>query len=92
MYIRFHVTYALFLSDFNDTWNFLDRFSKKKKAQIPSFMEIHPVGAELSHADRRTDRHDEVNSRFSQFCESASLCSTDKCVSILSANRKNGGK
>jgi hypothetical protein len=26
-----------------------------KKAQIPSFTEIHPVGAELFHADRQTD-------------------------------------
>jgi hypothetical protein len=50
-------------------------------------MNIRPVGAELSHADgqtqtqRRTDRHtdgrtdrpDEANSRFAQFCESASI-------------------
>jgi len=28
-------------------------------------MKIHPVEAELYHADRRTDRHDEANSRFS---------------------------
>ena len=26
-----------------------------KKIQIPNFMEIRPVGAELFHADRRTD-------------------------------------
>jgi len=32
-------------------------------------MELHPVGAELFHADRRTDRHNKANSRFSQFCE-----------------------
>ena len=32
-------------------------------------MKIRPVGAELSHAERRTDRHDEANSRLSQFCE-----------------------
>jgi len=29
------------------------------------------VGAELYHADRRTDRHDEINSRFLKFCENA---------------------
>jgi len=29
------------------------------------------VGAELFHADRRTDRHDEADSRFSKFCECA---------------------
>jgi len=34
-------------------------------------MKIHPVGAELFHEDRRTDRHDEANSRFSQFCANA---------------------
>jgi len=32
-------------------------------------MEIRPVGAELLHEDKETDRHDEANSRFSQFCE-----------------------
>jgi hypothetical protein len=31
-------------------------------------MKIHPVGAELFHANRQTDRHDEANSCFSQFC------------------------
>jgi hypothetical protein len=38
-------------------------------------MKIHPVGAELFHTDGRTDgrtdRHDETNSRFSQFCKRA---------------------
>ena len=29
-------------------------------------MKIRPVGAELFHADRRRDRHDEANRRFSQ--------------------------
>ena len=33
--------------------NFLDRFYKK--AQISSFVKIHPVGAELFDADGRTD-------------------------------------
>jgi len=28
-------------------------------------MNIRPVGAELFHAYRRTDRHDETSSRFS---------------------------
>ena len=32
-------------------------------------MKIRLVGAELFHADRRTDKHDEANSRFSQFYE-----------------------
>ena len=34
-------------------------------------MGICSVGAELFHADRKTDRHGEANSRFSQFCECA---------------------
>jgi hypothetical protein len=38
-------------------------------------MNIRPVGAELIYADvrtgGRTDRQDEANSRFSQFCERA---------------------
>jgi len=34
-------------------------------------MNMRPVEAKLFHADRRTDRHDEVNSRFSLFSESA---------------------
>jgi hypothetical protein len=29
------------------------------------------MGAELFHADRRTDEHDESYSRFAQFCEGA---------------------
>jgi hypothetical protein len=53
----------------------MDRFSEN--TQVPNFIKILPVGAESFHADRRTgrrkgektDRLDEVNSRFSQFCE-----------------------
>ena len=37
-----------------------------------NLMKIRTLGAELFHADdRRTDRYDEANSRFSQFCERA---------------------
>jgi len=48
--------------------NFLNRFSENP--QISNFMKIRTLGAELFHADGRTDRHDEANSRFSQLCES----------------------
>jgi len=34
-------------------------------------MEIPPMGAQSFLADGQTDRHDEANSHFSQFCESA---------------------
>jgi len=32
-------------------------------------MKIRPVRTELFHVDERTERNDEANSRFSQFCE-----------------------
>jgi len=54
--------YLLILSDYNETCNCLDRFSKYP--QISNFLKICPVGAELFHADRQ---YDETNSRFSQF-------------------------
>jgi hypothetical protein len=60
---------------------------EKKKTQVPSSIKTCPVGAELFHADRQTDtqtdrqtdrqtgrqtgKHDEANSRISQFCERA---------------------
>jgi hypothetical protein len=59
-------------------------------------MKTHPMGAELFHADGRTDGHGEANCRFLQFCGSAymqTLClfmltlrvrylyrSTDTCI------------
>jgi hypothetical protein len=47
-------------------------FPPPKNAQIPNFMKIRSVGAAI-HAERLTDgtdRHDEGNSRFSQFYDS----------------------
>ena len=44
-------------------------FPKKKNPKILTFMKIRPVGVQLFHADRQTDRHDDANSRVSQFCE-----------------------
>jgi len=41
-----------------------------KNTQISYFVRICPVGANIIPC-RRTDRNDEANSRFSQFCESA---------------------
>ena len=46
-----------------------------EKVSISDFIKIRPIGAEFFHedrqADRRTDVHDEANSRYSQFCERA---------------------
>jgi hypothetical protein len=54
-------------------------------------MKIRPVGAELFHADGCVaGRHDEANSRFSQFCErtkkgteSENWQKTESCSLIL---------
>ena len=62
MYIGFHVKYRLFLSDFNEILIFLVRFSKYPN--ISNFMKIRSVRAELFHADGRTERRHEGNSRF----------------------------
>jgi len=52
-------------------------------------MKIHPVGAELYHADgwtdRETDKHDEANSRFLQFCERAN------CVRLFTDTMRHMG-
>ena len=44
-------------------------------------MKIRPVGVELFCANRRTDRHDEANSRFSQFCEKRLKITKTVCCS-----------
>jgi hypothetical protein len=50
MYIALHITYPLFFSDFNELEFSLPIFEK-----YTNFMNIRPMGAELFHADRRTD-------------------------------------
>jgi hypothetical protein len=50
---------------FQRNFNFRDGFPTN--AQISDFMNIRPVGAELFHADGRTNGHDETKSRFSKF-------------------------
>jgi len=48
-----HVKYPLFFSDFKWTCIFLNRFLKNTLTS--NFVKIHSVGAELFHADKRTD-------------------------------------
>jgi hypothetical protein len=48
---------------------FFDRFSRD--IPMSNFMKIRPVGAELFHAYRRTDRNNEAKSRFSQFADTS---------------------
>jgi len=42
-------------------------------------MKIRPVGAELLHADGRTDRHDEANARFRSFTNSHKNTYIQRC-------------
>jgi hypothetical protein len=49
--------------------DFLDRISKKYSNF--KFIQVRIVVTELIHMDGKTNRHDEVNSRFKQFCEHA---------------------
>jgi hypothetical protein len=57
------------VSDFNETLLFWTDFFKRGKAQ--NLIKIRSVAVELFHADGQTDRHEEANTRFSQFCGSA---------------------
>jgi hypothetical protein len=58
----------MLFSDINEN-SFLDRLSNN--IQISNFIQIRPLGAELFRTDRRTDRPDEDNSRFSHIYERA---------------------
>jgi hypothetical protein len=67
MFIGLRAKYPLFLTDFNETCIFFHSFSKNP--QLLNFMKIRPVGTVFMRTDGwQTDRHDEANSRFSQFC------------------------
>jgi len=56
---------AVFLVRFTLKLNFPDGFSKN--IQISRVRKFLPVGADLLHAYRRSDKHDETNSLFSEF-------------------------
>ena len=64
MYIGLLVKYWLFLSHFNEIWIFAKLFLSSKNTQISIFVKICTVRAELLHANRRTDIHDEANRPF----------------------------
>jgi hypothetical protein len=80
IFVGLHVKYLLFLLDFNETLFFFDRFSKH--TEISNFMIILSMLAELFRADRKTDRHDEVNIRFSHFANPSNNVSSQVRVTV----------
>ena len=42
-----------------------------KNIEMSNFMDVRPVGAEVFHADGRTDRYDEAIGRFLRFAKRA---------------------
>jgi len=64
MYFGLHVIYSLCVLDFNEKFEFVEGFSKD--TQISDSIELLPEGAELYHAERRTDRYDDSKSRLSK--------------------------
>jgi hypothetical protein len=58
MYIGLHVKNPVFLSDFNETCIISTDFSKN--TQIPNFIKICPLDAELVHAEGLSDGQIEV--------------------------------
>jgi len=54
--------------DYNENRNSLPNV---KNTQTPNFMKTGPVGTDLFHSCRDTDRHDESDNHFSEFCERA---------------------
>jgi hypothetical protein len=80
MYIGLRVKYyPLFFPDFNESWKFLDQFSKN--ISISNFTKIRPAGGGCCMW-RDTQRH-VANSRFSQFYESAQNITPQKTLISL---------
>jgi hypothetical protein len=68
-YTRHNVIYQLTVSDFNKSSTVSADFPNNP--QIRNLITIRPVTAELCHAERRTGKHGEASSSFSQFYKRA---------------------
>ena len=75
MYTCFYVKYTLFLLDFNGTlisWTDVRKYSNIKfHENPPGGSRVVPCEQTGGQTDRQTDRNDEANTVFSQFCERA---------------------
>ena len=79
MYMCLHEKYPACLSDFWETWIFSADLRKTSIYKISWKCEMCPAKTEPIHADGRSYRHDEVNTRFSQFCERPSPIKKETC-------------
>jgi hypothetical protein len=75
MYSHLHVKYALFLSYLHEL-EFLSTDFQKIRIRFLENPSIPHQVVPCGRKDRRTDTHDEANSWFSQFCESAQKTGT----------------
>jgi hypothetical protein len=79
-YIGLQVKYPLLLSHFNETWTSRQIFEKYSNMKFYK----NPSNGNRAVPCGWTDRHDEANSRFSQFCELAKKsCHKYTCNIIL---------
>jgi hypothetical protein len=63
---KFAIFHCHFMNNVDD-----DSILFSKNTQKSNLMKIRPVGAEVAPHYGQTDRQDNVNSRFSHFCENA---------------------
>jgi hypothetical protein len=84
IFIVLHVTYSLFLYDFNKTGIFSTVISKN--TQISNLIKIRPVGAELFHVDTWTDRRTEMMKLTVVFRNSANASKMARMVHCVPEN------